>query len=451
MNKIQRTIKDSRVGNTADKIITTFQNFAHSTSAGGIVLILVTVLAMIWANSPYADSYFALWHTQFTIGFEGFALSKHLSHWINDGLMAIFFFVVGLEIKREILVGELSSIKKSMLPLMGALGGMLVPALIYFMINSGTTDLRGWGIPVATDIAFALGVLALLGDKVPVSLKVFLTALAIVDDIGAVLIIAIFYTSEISMMALYFAGGFLALLMIMNYFNVRHTVVYFILGVGLWIAFLKSGIHATIGGILLAFTIPAVGKYNKEEFCQKSNKYIEKLNSLKEKPEGEESIDYRFNVIQNLESLAEKTQSPLHRLEHFLHPYVTWAIMPIFALANAGVSLEGFSLASISNPVSMGVIGGLFVGKQLGVFLFVMIAIMLGIASLPQGVSKKQIYAVSILTGIGFTMSLFVSNLAFGTSESGDFAKIGILIASLLAGIIGYIALKITSKQEQTQ
>ncbi len=451
MNKIQRTIKDSRVGNTADKIITTFQNFAHSTSAGGIVLILVTVLAMIWANSPYADSYFALWHTQFTIGFEGFALSKHLSHWINDGLMAIFFFVVGLEIKREILVGELSSIKKSMLPLMGALGGMVVPALIYFMINSGTPDLRGWGIPVATDIAFALGVLALLGDKVPVSLKVFLTALAIVDDIGAVLIIAIFYTSEISMMALYFAGGFLALLMIMNYFNVRHTVVYFILGVGLWIAFLKSGIHATIGGILLAFTIPAVGKYNKEEFCQKSNKFIEKLNSLKEKPEGEESIDYRFNVIQNLESLAEKTQSPLHRLEHFLHPYVTWAIMPIFALANAGVSLEGFSLASISNPVSMGVIGGLFVGKQLGVFLFVMIAVMLGIASLPQGVSKKQIYAVSILTGIGFTMSLFVSNLAFGASESGDYAKIGILIASLLAGVAGYIMLKMTSKQEQTQ
>ncbi len=449
MNKLEKSIKNGPVGSAADKIITSFQQFAHSSSAGGIVLIVVTVIAMIWANSSYAESYFSLWHTTFTIGFDGFSLSKHLSHWINDGLMAIFFFVVGLEIKREILVGELSSIKKSMLPLMGALGGMVVPALIYFLINGGTPDIRGWGIPVATDIAFALGVLALLGDRVPVSLKVFLTALAIVDDIGAVLIIAIFYTSEISMVALYFAGGFLALLMIMNYFNVRHTVVYFVLGVALWIAFLKSGIHATIGGILLAFTIPAAGKFNKKEFFEKSNKYIDKLSVLKDKPEEGESIDYRFNVIQNLGTLTHKTQSPLHRLEHFLHPYVTWAIMPIFALANAGVSLEGFSLDSVFNPVSMGVVGGLFVGKQLGVFLFVMVAVMLGIASLPKGVSKMQIYAVSILTGIGFTMSLFVSNLAFGASESGDYAKIGILLASLLAGIVGYLMLKVSSKSPE--
>ncbi len=449
MNKLHKTIKEGPVGNATDKIITTFQRFSKSSSAGGILLILVTVLAMIWANSPYADSYFSLWHTTFTIGFDGFELSKHLSHWINDGLMAIFFFVVGLEIKREILVGELSSVKKSMLPLVGALGGMVVPALIYFIINGGTPDIRGWGIPVATDIAFALGVLALLGDRVPVSLKVFLTALAIVDDIGAVLIIAIFYTSEISLVALYFAGGFLGLLMILNYFNVRHTVWYFILGVALWIAFLKSGIHATIGGILLAFTIPAVGKYNKEEFAKKSNKYIEKLSSLKDQPDEDESIDYRYNVIQNLESLAEKSQSPLHTLEHFLHPYVTWAIMPIFALANAGVNLDGFSLDSILNPVSMGVIGGLFVGKQLGVFLFVIVAMMLGIASLPKGVSKMQLYSVSILTGIGFTMSLFVSNLAFGPSESGDYAKIGILVASLLAGAVGYVMLKASSKGER--
>ncbi len=448
MNKLQRKIKDGPVGNAADKVITSFQQFASSSSAGGIILILVTVIAMIWANSSYSESYFALWHTNFTIGFDGFSLSKHLSHWINDGLMAIFFFVVGLEIKREILVGELSSIKKSMLPLMGAVGGMVVPALIYFIINDGTPDIRGWGIPVATDIAFALGVLALLGDRVPVSLKVFLTALAIVDDIGAVLIIAIFYTSEISLVALYFAGGFLALLMIMNYFNVRHTVVYFVLGVALWIAFLKSGIHATIGGILLAFTIPAAGKFNKEEFFEKSNKYIDKLSKLKDKPEEGESVDYRFNVIQNLGTLSHKTQSPLHRLEHFLHPYVTWAIMPIFALANAGVSLEGFSLDSIMNPVSMGVVGGLFIGKQLGVFLFVIIASMLGIASLPKGVSKMQLYSVSILTGIGFTMSLFVSNLAFGPSESGDFAKIGILLASLLAGVVGYFMLKMSSKAQ---
>ncbi len=448
MNKLQRKIKDGPVGNAADKVITSFQQFASSSSAGGIILILVTVISMIWANSSYSESYFALWHTNFTIGFDGFSLSKHLSHWINDGLMAIFFFVVGLEIKREILVGELSSIKKSMLPLMGAVGGMIVPALIYFIINDGTPDIRGWGIPVATDIAFALGVLALLGDRVPVSLKVFLTALAIVDDIGAVLIIAIFYTSEISLVALYFAGGFLALLMIMNYFNVRHTVVYFVLGVALWIAFLKSGIHATIGGILLAFTIPAAGKFNKEEFFEKSNKYIDKLSKLKDKPEEGESVDYRFNVIQNLGTLSHKTQSPLHRLEHFLHPYVTWAIMPIFALANAGVSLEGFSLDSIMNPVSMGVVGGLFIGKQLGVFLFVIIASMLGIASLPKGVSKMQLYSVSILTGIGFTMSLFVSNLAFGASESGDFAKIGILLASLLAGVVGYFMLKMSSKAQ---
>jgi len=396
--------------NNALSVITKpFQEFFRLESASGILLAGFTLLALIWANSPWKESYEAFWHLEVSIGFGGAHLSKSLLHWINDGLMAIFFLVVGLEIKRELLIGELAEIKKATLPIAAATGGMIVPALIYVAFNYETSAVSGWGTPMATDIAFSLGVLTLLGKRAPYQLKIFLTAFAIVDDLGAVLVIAIFYTSEISFIALGATVLALAALLVLNKAGVRRLLPYLLVGLLLWFAVLKSGVHATIAGVMLAITIPARGDSEQHE------------------------------------TYTERT--PLQRLEHTLHPWVSFIIMPVFALSNAGVELSGQLLSAILHPVGLGIILGLLLGKQIGITLFSWLAVRTGIGSLPTGVRWLHVYGASLLGGIGFTMSLFIAALAFGEGHLASIAKIGVLIASGLAGTVGWIVLRKTKVQ----
>ena len=419
-----------------------FQSFLEKEASGGILLLIFTVFALLWANSPFADSYFHLWHTKLSIGFGNFNLNYSLHHWINDGLMAIFFFVVGLEIKRELLVGELSSFRKASLPIMAALGGMIFPALFYVTFNFGNESISGWGIPMATDIAFAIGILALLGSRVPTGLKVFITALAIADDIGAVLVIAFFYTSNISIISLAIAGGVLILLMAANLSGIRNLIVYTVLGIILWLAFLFSGVHATVAGVLLAFTIPASSRINTAQFLSKGKKLLEDFDNAGEEGPDVLSSEEREGIVQNLEENCEKIMTPLQRFEHKLHPWVSFFIMPVFALANAGVIISGNFISELTDPVSFGIITGLFIGKQLGIYVFTWFSVKLKIASLPFGVSWQQIYSAGILAGIGFTMSLFIANLAFTSEELLTISKVGILTASLLSGLIGFFILR---------
>jgi len=379
-------------------LVRPFQEFATSEASGGIILIGCTVAALLWANSLWAGSYFHLWHVDVTFGGMGGRLVRPVHFWINDGLMALFFLLVGLEMKREILIGELASFQKAALPMAAACGGMIVPAGCYFLFNHGGAGISGWGIPMATDIAFALGVLALLGDRVPASLKVFLAALAIVDDIGAVLMIALFYTEQISWISLGVGGLFFVALVAVNRAGARHLLVYGVLGIGLWVAILQSGIHATVAGVLLAFTIPA----------------------------------HRH---------MSDTESPMLRLEHALLPWNKYVIMPLFALANAGVALGAGAARALVNTISLGIICGLVIGKPIGVVLFSWLAKRSGIAAMPDGISWCQIAAVGMLGGIGFTMSLFIADLAFATSPTLEIAKVGILAASVIAGIAGMIGL----------
>jgi len=408
-------------------------------------LLACMLIALIWANSPLASSYYNLWNTKFTVGIEAFNISKSLLLWINDGLMAIFFFVVGLEIKREIVMGELRTLKKASIAIAAALGGMVLPALIYTAFNFGQAGIRGWGIPMATDIAFALGVLALLGKRVPLSLKIFLTALAIVDDLGAVLVIAIFYTSEISFAWLGLGTFIFLILLAFNNLDIRSPLPYGILGIILWVAFLKSGVHATIAGVLLALTIPAHSKIDEDEFANRSHKL---LDEFQKKDKGKNLSPTQQSIVEAIEKEAEQAQAPLQRLEHALHPYVSFLIMPIFALANAGVSLSGNPLELLGNSVTLGIIFGLVIGKQAGIFSFVYIAVKNGWAELPPKISWKQIYGISCLAGIGFTMSLFIAGLAFVDEELLTSAKFGILLASFLSGIVGYVFLRYFSKPE---
>jgi NhaA family Na+:H+ antiporter len=436
-----------------DQLMRPFQNFLEKEASGGILLLIFTVLALVWANSPFSDSYFHLWHTKLSIGLSNFNLNYSLHHWINDGLMAIFFFVVGLEIKRELLIGELSSLKKASLPIMAALGGMIFPALFYVVLNFGKEGISGWGIPMATDIAFAIGILALLGSKVPTGLKVFITALAIADDIGAVLVIAFFYTSNISIISLVFAGGVLLLLVVANFSGIRNLIVYSVLGIILWLAFIFSGVHATIAGVLLAFTIPASSRINTAQFLSKGKKLLEDFDKAGEEGPNVLSNEERQGIVQNLEDNCEKIMTPLQRYEHKLHPWVSFFIMPAFAFANAGVIISGNFLEELTNPVSIGIVTGLFLGKQVGISAFSWLAVKLKFASLPIGVTWKQIYSGGILAGIGFTMSLFIANLAFNSEQLLTISKVGILTASLLSGLIGFIILRksLTNKVKNVQ
>ncbi len=429
-----------------ERIVRPFQDFSHKQSSGGIILIIATVVALVWANSPWGDSYVALWHTKLTVGVGDFSVSKDLTHWINDGLMAIFFFVVGLEIKREVLVGELSSARNAVLPVAAALGGAVVPALIYLAINAGTQGASGWGIPMATDIAFALGVLALLGQRAPTTLKVFLTALAIVDDIVAVLVIALFYTSEISWGALGVGAVFLAALVVANLLGVGRTLVYAVLGIGLWLCFLLSGVHATIAGVLLAFTVPAVSFINPGAFLERSRYVLERFEQAGEKGENVLSNEERQAALHALNHAAYKLEPPLHELEHALHPWVVFAIMPLFALANAGVPLGGGIAEALTSPVAIGIVLGLVLGKQLGITLFAWLTVRSGLSELPEGTSWRHIYGAGWLAGIGFTMSLFISDLAFLEDSLVEAAKLGILGASVVAGVVGWTLLRGASR-----
>jgi len=420
-----------------DHILSPFQEFFQQEASSGILLIIATIIALIWANSPWAESYIHLWETRISISIGTFELSKDLLHWINDGLMAVFFFVVGLEIKREVLVGELSSPRQAILPIVAAIGGMALPAGFYLLFNAGGPAHAGWGIPMATDIAFALGVLSLLGDRVPLTLKIFLTAVAIVDDLGAVLVIALFYTSNLVWVSLLIGVLFLVTLIIMNRLGVRSPLVYSLLGFGLWVVFLKSGIHATIAGVLLAMTIPVRTRINTDEFFSHTSFFLDEFRKQGKPGESVLTNKSQRAALQAIEVAAEHAQTPLQRLEHVLHPWVSNFIMPVFALANAGVVLSGSLGTILIQPVTIGIMAGLIFGKQIGVFLASYIAVKLKWADLPSGMTWKRLYGLAWLAGIGFTMSLFITSLAFTETGILAMAKAGILFASLISGTVG--------------
>jgi len=426
-----------------DKIlIIPITRFISNSTTSGIILFASAMLALILANTPLKETYHHFWENTFTIGFGDFVLSKSLHNWINDGLVSIFFFVIGLELKREIMAGELSKPKDAILPIFAGLGGMVVPALFYLLFNSSGETSAGWGIPMATDIAFALGILYMLGDKVPVSLKIFLTALAIADDIGAVLVIAFFYTSDISTLSLLIGGGFLAVLVLANILGVRNTLFYGIIGIGgLWLAFLLSGVHATIAGVIAALTIPANIKIQDKKFIQKMNDLTNKFE--KSTPNNVTLVTHdQLHILEDIRYYSKAALTPLQRLEHSMHPLVAFVVMPIFALANAGITFSDSFVANLASNASLGVIFGLVLGKFIGIVLVSKILVKLKFAELPKGVNWRQIYGVAMLAGVGFTMSLFITNLAFVDPDYILQSKIGIFIASTLCGIGGYLILR---------
>ena len=426
-----------------DRVFAPFTQFFRTGSAGGIVLLGCTVVALAWANSGWGESYFHLWEQYLTVGFDGFALRMSLHHWINDGLMVVFFFLVGLEIKREMQVGELASLRQAALPIAAAIGGMVVPASIYAAFNTGTEGAAGWGIPMATDIAFALGVLALLGPRVPLSLKVFLAALAIVDDIGAVLVIALFYTDTISLAHLLAAGGLMLVLLACNRLLIRHPLVYLVLGIGLWLAVLGSGVHATVAGVLLAMMVPVRTRIDEDEFIARAETALEEFRASSDPVLSSViSNNAQQEALHAIEGAADEVQSPLMKMEHALHVPVQFVIMPLFALANAGLRLDAAMFGSLSWRVVLGVAIGLVIGKAAGITLVAMAAVKAGIATRPVDAPWPSIHAVAWLGGIGFTMSLFVAGLAFGSGALLDSAKLGVLAASVLAGGIGYTLLR---------
>ncbi len=429
-------------------IIDPSTRFINNSSASGIVLFSSALLAIILANSPWSDAYHNIWKYQFSIGFDQFLISKDLHHWINDGLMAVFFFVVGLELKREIIGGELSDFRSALLPLGAALGGMIFPALIYFALNREGVAADGWGIPMATDIAFSLGILYLLGDKVPVSLKIFLTALAIADDLGAVLVIAFFYSSNINFISLGTGAVFLAVLWIANGIGVRNTVFYALVGIGgLWLAFLMSGVHATIAAVLAAFAIPAKAKVKESYFANHMENLVSKFKNAD--PNNVNTLTReQLTVLQEIRSYSKKAITPLQRLEDNMHPLVAFVIMPIFAFSNAGITLSNDFLTQLVSPVALGVILGLLLGKVIGVVGVSNLMIRFSSIQLPKGMNQLHLWGVGFLAAIGFTMSLFIAGLAFKQEHLIQESKLGILLASFIASILGYLLIKKACKIE---
>lgn len=397
------------------------EQFWQSEARGGFILFAAAVLAFIVANSPLSAAYFDLRNTPFRIGFGDWSLEKPLLLWVNDFLMAIFFLLVGMEIKRELAQGELRDLRKASLTIFAATGGMVAPALIYTFFNAGSEGARGWGVPMATDIAFSLGVLALLGSRVPLGLKVFLTAFAIVDDLGAVLVIALFYTAGLKVSMLLWAGLFWALALLAGWRKVRFLPLYLLLGLLMWYFTLKSGIHATVAGVLLAMAIPITRSLEPFELKQELKAAASKD---PEEIEGE---------LEHLEHAIAQAQSPLHRLEHLLHPWVAYLILPVFAFFNAGVNLAGAQLGG----VALGSFLGLLLGKPLGIFAASWLAVRLGLAALPAGVNWPMVAGAGFLGGIGFTMALFIAALAFGPGTLDDQAKVGVLSSSLVAAVLG--------------
>lgn len=427
-------------------IIDPIKRFISNSTTSGIMLFSSALLAMVLANSPWSDGFHHLWEVEFGFSFNGQNLSKSLHHWINDGLMAVFFFVVGLELKREIIAGELSEPRKAMLPIVAALGGMLFPALIYVAFNYGSPTISGWGIPMATDIAFALGVLYLLGDRVPVTLKVFLTALAITDDLGAVLVIALFYTSEIDYYSLLTGGGFLLVLITANILGVRNVIFYGVVGIGgLWLAFLMSGVHATIAAVLAAFTIPANVRMDEKSYSSKISQLLEQFE--KARPNNRPTVtNEQLHILEKIRVVSKHALTPLQRLEHTMHPLVAFIIMPVFALSNAGVAITSGFLNDLLSPVAMGTALGLLVGKVIGVAGVVMLFLKMGWATLPEGMTKKHLLGAGFLAAIGFTMSLFIAGLAFNDPAFANQAKIGILVTSVFASFVGFFLIRNASQ-----
>jgi len=426
--------------NSATSPLSPIKEFIKTESFSGILLMVAAVLALIVANSPLANFYFESLQIKLTVGLTDANISKPLILWINDGLMAIFFLLIGLEIKRELKYGELSTFQSALLPVIAAFGGAIVPGLIFFGFNMGTEYVDGWAIAIATDIAFAIGVLALLGSRIPLWAKIFLTAVAVVDDLIAVLVIALFYTSKISLMALGVASVTIIVLLVMNLSNVRSIGLYLFFGLILWIAVLKSGIHATIAGVILGFMVPVTPHKNKEQLLISLQNAVDMLREAFTSGD-KESKETAMHVI---EASVEKMESPLHKLEHRLHPMVAYFIMPVFAFANAGVALsaEQFN-AAFSSTLTLGILFGLFLGKQIGIMLSVFISSKLGVIKLPNSENVWSIfYGIALLTGIGFTMSLFISGLAFSDAQAIEYSKVGIFIGSLLSGLFGFFFLR---------
>ncbi len=418
------------------RIVRPISEFIHSQASGGIILLACTIIALAWANSPWGDAYRDLWHIEFSVAFGGQTLSLQLHEWINDGLMAVFFLLVGLEIKREFLVGELASPKNAMLPIVAAIGGMVVPAALYAIVNAGHPSANGWAVPMATDIAFSLGVLALLGSRAPLGIKVFLTALAIVDDLGAVLVIALFYSNEIDTTSLLICGMLLVSLIVLNVLKVRRLTPYLVIGFLMWAMMLNSGVHATIAGVLLALCIPTRVHLNATSFIDRCRGLLQKFDDAPEQP-GDLLSEEQQSAIYAIERSCEGVQMPLQRLESALHSPVNYVVVPLFALANAGLVLSGLSLGDLATPVTSGVILGLVLGKSVGITLFAWLSVKMKLADLPKHVTWTHVVGAAFLGGIGFTMSLFVSGLAFSDPGLSEGAKLGILTGSLVSGVVG--------------
>jgi len=423
------------------RVVRPFQYFVRTGATSGVLLLVATAVALIWANSPWHASYVAIWESPVAVSVAGRFLELSLLSWINDGLMAAFFLLVGLEIKRELLVGELASVRQATLPIAAAIGGMLVPALGYLAVNPSRPEAAGWGIPMATDIAFALGVLMLLGPRIPIGLKVFLTALAIVDDMGAVAVIALFYSDSLHLMPLAIAAGCVLLLVLLNATRVRRLLPFLVVGIVLWFALHESGIHATIAGVVLALTIPVRTRINAEEFSSEARELLAEFDKAETGDLLVLTSKGQQEAIHALERASEGVQAPLLRLEHGLQPLVQYGIMPLFAFANAGVRLAG-SDASPTAPVTLGIFLGLVIGKPLGITLFSWLAVRLRLAALPAETSWRALHGVAWLGGIGFTMSLFIAAQAFGGTPLLFPAKLGILLGSTLAGSVGAILLR---------
>lgn len=431
------------------RVLSPLERFLQRATAGGIILVATTFLTLTLSTGMGNEALHHFWEQKLTIAMgSSFELSMTLHHWVNDGLMTLFFLVVGLELKREILAGELASLRDAALPVVAAVGGMVVPALLYAAFNAGTPAAAGWGIPMATDIAFAVGILVMLGSRVPRNLIIFLMALAIADDLGAVMVIALFYTQDLNQQALLAAAGLLALLVLLNRGGVRRPLPYALLGLLLWYAVLASGVHATVAGILLAMAIPALSKHSPQAFDGR----IAELHAafrhedLRDSGYAPLSNHRMAEIASAMEHSAEAAQSPLLRIEHNLQPWVTFLVIPIFAMANAGIDLTTVDASALAQPVTLGVIAGLVLGKFIGISAFSWLAVRLGLGRLPAGVDWPLLTGAAWLGGIGFTMSLFISQLAFSDPAASEQAKLGILVASALAATIGVAWLLFTTR-----
>jgi NhaA family Na+:H+ antiporter len=446
-------IYNARWEKSFDRLLTPLEEFIHRQTTSGVLLMICAVIALVIANSSLHDQYEHLLHTEIGISLGSYTFSLSIHHWINEGLMAAFFFIMGLELKRELMVGELSSPKQALLPIMAAIGGMVVPALFYLALNTSGPNATGWGIPMATDIAFAIGALSLMGNRVPKSLVTFLIALAIVDDLGAVAVIALFYTENLNLVALAYAGACTLLLMALNLGGIRRPLPYAGVGGLLWIAMLTSGIHATIAGIVVAFMIPIRPKFEPEVFVQRvKDTSVKMLESISEQADIIKNNRFR-SLVTSLGDGVRLVQAPAQRLEHSLHLPVAYLVIPVFALANAGIPVDfsGFS-QYFQNSITQGVLAGLVLGKPVGIAGLTWLTVKMGWANLPAGLNMNHILGVSLLGGIGFTMSIFIADLGFANSPQDLLmAKTGILLASALAGFAGFFWLMMHTKKPGTE